>query len=388
MTMIEKITAAVIDHTVTPEPDLCSRFRTPKSSCSSCADRCPAGAITLSDSGPEIGPVCIECGICHAACPSGALSLRSLNDAEIATALKLPAIQESCRISCRRGGGVVDLRVICLGRLTEFLLLQPLHLNREVRVEIVQPACEQCPMSAAVARFEELLSRTRHLYDLVGVGREKLAVTRVGLQPLTSTDTEEGTGTRREFLHAIGHKTTKVVQSALPGEQKTAAIVPSYRKRTVSQKRVELLKSIRKLAKSPSPKPLFVPVQESIHAALSINTDCTVCGACSAVCPSGALRQKETGQAISISFQSDVCSNCGLCAEICRYDAITIHETVLINDLLEERESELFGAELFHCRICRLPFVRDGGDGICPLCVDRHRRQQQAITNLFATREA
>ena len=40
------------------EASLCTRFRTPKSDCSICADLCPMSAISISENGAEIKGGC------------------------------------------------------------------------------------------------------------------------------------------------------------------------------------------------------------------------------------------------------------------------------------------------------------------------------------------
>ena len=44
-------------------------------SCGSCADACPAGAISQGDSQYQIDAgACLDCGSCADACPRGAIS--------------------------------------------------------------------------------------------------------------------------------------------------------------------------------------------------------------------------------------------------------------------------------------------------------------------------
>ena len=44
-------------------------------SCGSCADACPAGAISPGDSQYQIdASACLDCGSCADACPMGAIS--------------------------------------------------------------------------------------------------------------------------------------------------------------------------------------------------------------------------------------------------------------------------------------------------------------------------
>jgi len=380
MTMVEKITAAMLDTAVTIQPLLCTRCRTPKSDCAFCADLCPAGAITLSEAGPEIGPACLDCGVCYAACPTGALGRKQGDDTEIIAGFELPPGQATCRISCRRGAADADLLVSCLGRLTESLLLHPLHLNPDIRLQIMQPNCGQCQTNKAVATLPDLLTRIGHLYDLVGVGRERISVIGIPLHPLQPHNRPAGeSGSRRAFLSAIRGKATEVMSKTPAPAAMTGPERPENHKRTA------LLASLRVLAEKGEMKAVTIPARESITAPLAVNSRCTACGACAAVCPAGALNWRKNSETVSLLWRADLCVNCGVCAGICRTGAVERQETIMLNNVLSSDDVELFAASRQQCRICRLDFVGQGTDGICPLCVDRYRRQQESLKNLFAT---
>ena len=387
MTIFEKITTAMTEHPTTIEPALCIRCKTPKSDCALCSDRCPVGAITLSGAGPEIGPDCLDCGVCYAVCPTGAFDRKRGGDEEIIAGLgERLAGKEICRISCLRGDAEADLLVFCLGRLTERLLLQPLHLNPLARLEIIQPLCEDCQMGGSIALFADLLTRVGHFYDLLGAGRERISITRIPLHSVRHNNTAKQNGSRREFLGAIRGKAVDVLATAMsPEHARTGVPAPAVSERRENRKRAPLLELLRSLAAKRELKPITIPARESITAPLAVNSRCTACGACAAVCPAGALKLEKNSEIISLLFRADLCVNCGVCAGICRDGAVGRHETVLLSRVPTTDDVELFAAPRHECRICRLDFIGQGVDSICPLCLDIHRRQQETIKNIFAT---
>ncbi|OGR01023.1 MAG: hypothetical protein A2505_11045 [Deltaproteobacteria bacterium RIFOXYD12_FULL_55_16] len=388
MMIFEKITKVMTGHATTIQAALCTRCRTPKSDCTLCADQCPAGAITLSGAGPEIGLDCLDCGVCYAVCPTGAFERKQEDDEEIIADLGRLAGKESCRISCWRGETDADLLVSCLGRLTERLLLQPLHFNPMIRLEIRQPLCEECQMSKSVASLSSLLTRSGHFYDLLGAGGERISITRISLQPLSRNSIAGQNDSRREFLGAIRGKAVEVMNTALSTEQaKTGASTPVSQERPENRKRAALLGSLRALAEKYELKSISIPTCESITAPLAVNSRCTACGACAAICPVGALKWNKTSEMLSLAFRADLCVNCGICIEICRQGAVERHEDVLLGRMLTTADVELFAAPHQECRVCRIDFIGQGVDGICPLCMDLHRRQQNTLKNLFATME-
>ena len=64
------------------------------------------------------------------------------------------------------------------------------------------------------------------------------------------------------------------------------------------------------------------------------------------------------------------------------HKAINIKESALLNLLLEQKEVKLFEGKRKACAACELDFIDKGSD-ICPLCIDRHKRQTSAVEMLF-----
>ncbi|MBI3592408.1 MAG: 4Fe-4S dicluster domain-containing protein, partial [Nitrospirae bacterium] len=136
---------------------MCTRFRTPKSDCSICADLCPMSAISVSENGAEIKGGCVGCGVCSAACPNGALRIKERDDKKIIQEIGSKPIGQGAktfRISCERGDASSDLIVSCLGRLTDVLLLEPIRMGAQT-IEIIQPSCSECPSVKASAHLDK-----------------------------------------------------------------------------------------------------------------------------------------------------------------------------------------------------------------------------------------
>ena len=65
------------------------------------------------------------------------------------------------------------------------------------------------------------------------------------------------------------------------------------------------------------------------------------------------------------------------------HKAINIKESALLNLLLEQKEVKLFEGKRKACAACELDFIDKGSADICPLCIDRHKRQTSAVEMLF-----
>lgn len=66
----------------------------------------------------------------------------------------------------------------------------------------------------------------------------------------------------------------------------------------------------------------FKPVSKVIERT---EERCTSCGACTAVCPSGALCIRDR-RSMEVLFEQDTCIGCGLCIPACPYGAMVMHE--------------------------------------------------------------
>ena len=68
-----------------------------------------------------------------------------------------------------------------------------------------------------------------------------------------------------------------------------------------------------------------IHVENASQEVTRINERCTHCGACTAVCPTGALAVKRPE--MSIDFLQDKCSVCELCVPACPTRAMEVHPT-------------------------------------------------------------
>ena len=82
---------------------------------------------------------------------------------------------------------------------------------------------------------------------------------------------------------------------------------------------------------------------------------CTLCMACAAACPSGAL--SAGGDVPRLLFVEARCHQCGLCGEICPEHAIKLLPRMLYDPKTLETRVVLCEAETFRCIKCEAPFA-------------------------------
>lgn len=88
-------------------------------------------------------------------------------------------------------------------------------------------------------------------------------------------------------------------------------------------------------------------------ADISISSSCTVCGACTSMCTTGALGRDEG----SITFRYGNCIACGLCEQACPEKALTMQRVLSMKKLIDNAPSTIYRSELQVCASCRKPYM-------------------------------
>ncbi len=88
-------------------------------------------------------------------------------------------------------------------------------------------------------------------------------------------------------------------------------------------------------------------------AEISIGASCTICGACTSMCPAGALI-KDNGSIASVYGN---CIACGLCEKACPEKALKIRRVLDMERLLNAAPTTLFKSEQQVCASCNKPYM-------------------------------
>ncbi|MCF6247672.1 MAG: 4Fe-4S dicluster domain-containing protein [Desulfobacula sp.] len=374
-------------HHILTEKLLCPSFRTSISSCTRCEDLCPVKAIHLSDNGPQIGDKCIDCGVCFAACPNGVFQMDKRKDSTIIAEVENKIPKKESRmvsISCNHGNASSDLIVPCLGRLTKRLILELIYLN-ERGVKILQPDCSPCALIDASANFDTVMNHLDSILAMTGLEKHRLCRETTPFEPAAGITKK--TVSRRSFLGAVGAKAIETAVKVIPdvglGHSETEKET-AFRDVLLSQpenlKRSSLLRTLERFGIKNS---IVVPSKDFFCAEICINQKCNGCGACTILCPTGALFKQEVKNSFELKFRLDLCTNCRECEKACSKDALQIKEEVRLDFLLESSDNTLFQAARNECYACGQLFI--GGTGkICPLCFDRTKKQDFLVRTLTA----
>ena len=326
---------------------LCAYSRSGIVGCRRCLDLCPTGAIEPAGNHVAIDAnICAGCGQCAATCPTGAAAyalppadalmrklrrlLTAYRDAGGARPILLLHDEE-------HGSALIDALARHGDGLPANVL--PLVVNEvtQVGLEIIAAAFAY---GASALRF---LLRAKPRHDLVGltetIALAKPILTALGFGSVATIETDDP--------DALG--AALVAIEAHGSSPRPASFSPIGPKREVMQV------ALRELYHA-APTPIDVvalPAGAPFGAVEIDAAGCTLCLACVAACPTGALG--DDPERPLLRFSESICVQCGLCKATCPEKVISLKPqldfragTALSRVLKEE--------EPFRCIRCGTPF--------------------------------
>ncbi|RKE94255.1 4Fe-4S binding protein [Sulfitobacter guttiformis] len=333
--------------------DLCAHSRNGITGCTRCLSLCPTGAIVPDGDTVQIdAAICAGCGQCAAACPTGAASYA------------LPAVStvaDQLRAALRAwysAGGTsapvillhdtdhgTDLINAC-GRFGSGLPFDviPIGLN-----EITQAGPEV--MAAALAYGAgavALLGRAKPLHDLDGLHASIDLVSRtaaaMGSGPVSLIETDD----------------PDTLEAALAALPRTAVSPSRSGFLAPADKRGLLVMAFSEMNRiSPTPATTLALSAGAPFGQVVVDGDaCTLCQACTGVCPTGAL--VDNPETPLLRFTESACVQCGLCAATCPEDAIILNPRIDF-DAWQTPRQILHEEPPFCCISCGTAFATKSG---------------------------
>lgn len=307
------------------EPSLCAHSRAEKQACSNCLNVCPTGAITSAGEHVAIDPmICAGCGSCSAVCPSGAIAYDAPSVDTIFR--RLSVLADTYRSS---GGIAARLLVHDQNHGSEMISLAARY-GRGLPANVIPLEVDalsgfgHAEMLAALAcgfgHVDVLLSPSTER-DVINAQAE-LARAIAGDHAIDLLDLNDPDAL------------SEMLYGGSPEPVICEPVLPMGTRRQVARLAAKALQPDAETLELPAGAP---------YGALLVDTDaCTMCLACTSLCPSGALGDNpDTPQ---VRFQEDACLQCGLCTNVCPEKAITLQpqlnltDTALTQVVLNEEE--------------------------------------------------
>lgn len=295
------------------ETSLCAHSRAEKPACSNCLDICPTGAITSAGEHVAIDPmVCAGCGSCSAVCPSGAIAY----DAPAVDTIfrRLSVLADTYR----KAGGT-DARLL-------------VHDETHGREMISLAARFGRGLPGNVIPLEvDALSGFGHAEMLAalacGFGHVDVLLSRKTERDVIRAQADVACAIAGpDAVHLLDLNDPDALSNALfdetPSVVSCTPILPMGTRRQVARLAAKTLQPDAEVLELPTGAP---------YGAILVDTDtCTMCLACTSLCPSGALG--DNPDMPQVRFQEDACLQCGLCSNVCPEKAITLQPQFNLTD--------------------------------------------------------
>ena len=334
--------------------DLCAHSRNRKTGCTRCLSLCPTGAIAPAGDSVAIDPnICAGCGQCAAACPTGAAAyalpqvgalaarlraaLRAWFDAGASTA---PVILLH---DGDHGAALIDASARMGRGLPAHVI--PLAVNEITQVGPEIPAAALAWGAGAV----RLLGRARPRHDLTGFVETLELMAAIapacgyGSDAVALIETDDPDALEAALWHR-----------AQPARPNRSGFLPA------SDKRGLLVTAMAEMIRTaPTPAETIPLPAGAPFGAIVLDTDaCTLCMACTGVCPTGALI--DNPEAPMLRFTEEACVQCGLCAATCPETAIRLAPRIDLG-AWEAPKRVLKEEPPFACTGCGKPFGTASG---------------------------
>ena len=346
------------------------------STCQACDSICPADAIRSGKPPHLEADKCQACLACLQVCPTGAFQADDTIPDLLNCAARLET--ESLELLCehipqpekglKEDGGAIRIKGCLVGiGVGGYLALLALGLEEVI---VRQDACSGCPwgevkaqIEAQVASAQKLLSAWKREEALrLGGPLEKPAlfnrpVWEAGNPPLSRRDLFR-LATRQGQLAAA-----RVLSADHPSSGKHA-----------SRQRLRMLAAIAHFPETTGSSRSLL-LEGLGFAVLTISEECTACGVCARVCPTGALQF--TGQEdlhYQLDFDPKICIGCGACRVGCGPQAIEMQAKPTFEQVFGSQSPvNLIAGDLAHCERCQSPYAARPGSRLCPPCEFRQK---------------
>ena len=325
------------------DTDYCLNFNYKSTDCRLCRDICPQ-KCWREDGGMEAGR-CDSCGLCVAICPSDAIAVEGYTQQawqEMTAEASIRPLALGCRkYNCGNWA--------CLGFLTAPDLIALSWQSRDLlpqKLLIYHSRCAECRPAVAEHLQREIIKANDFL-DRLGGGTISTAHGEMaGSGRVNTVD-------RRAFFQSLFTAGASAARNVLWPED---AFVRLPR----NEWRANCLRGRNHPA---------LQGKQSLFATLVAEKNCVACGLCAKICPTAAIREKETPDALTLFFEPLACSQCGLCIQHCPENCLRIVEEGPAEEYI------LICKDYPRCIECGQTFKPAGKQESCIECLLKGRRQ-------------
>lgn len=320
------------------DPAICAHGRSGQTGCNRCVQACPAEAITGLAERIEVDPyLCQGGGVCATVCPSGAIGYAypRLDDT-------LERIRRLLRVYSEAGGRRPSVVLVAEGDAK---------------------SAGELPDNALVLQLEELASAGIEIWlGALAFGAWQVALLRGASVPEVVTPwIEEQLAVARRILGFLGYHEDVLVcvdaAASLPAAPEPPAGARKVAHAPLNDKRNMLFAAVDTLAAHLDTSEVVVDMpQGAPFGRVLVDGDaCTLCMACTSVCPMQALAAG--GDTPRLVFHEVNCVQCGICRQACPEQAIRLEPRLNLDVDLRRRGVTIHEEAPFQCVQCGKAFA-------------------------------
>ncbi|MCB1800292.1 MAG: 4Fe-4S binding protein [Gammaproteobacteria bacterium] len=317
---------------------ICAHARSGRDGCRQCIDACPAEAIISIGEKVEVNPnLCQGGGICATVCPTGAM--RYAYPAAVDTATRLRRML----VTYTEAGGSNPIVMFA--------------------ADVDAADIATTPSNVLLIAIEELASVGHEIWlaALAWGARAVILVDGASIPPRARSALTDQIMTAQALLEGMGYPGTALRLTA-PDEldanwQTIDGLPEAARFAATGDKRQLAAMALDHLWQhSHTPAAWFDMPASSPYGRIAVDTQrCTLCMACTSVCPAKALSAGD--EVPRLDFFEGNCVQCGICANACPEEAITLHPRYLADPAQRRVAQKLHEDEPFCCIACGKPFA-------------------------------
>jgi ferredoxin len=346
------------------------------STCQVCDSICPADAIQPGKPPRLDSENCQGCLACLPVCPVSAFQADDAIPNLLNCAARLET--ESLELLCdhnpmsdkglKEDGAAIRLKG-CLAAIGigGYLALFALGLKELI---VRDDACSECPWGKLKTQIEAQIASAQILLSVWGHEKALRGSGSLEKQALLERSVWEASNpplSRRDLFRLASRQGQLAAARVLSADHPTTG-------KHASRQRLRMLAAIAHFPQPPE-NGSSLSLKGLGFAVLTVSEECTACGVCARVCPTGALQfTSQEDLHFQLGFDPKICIGCGACMVVCKPQAIDMQATPTFEQVFGSQEPvTLTSGDLAHCEHCKTTFTTRSGSRLCPLCEFRQK---------------